>query len=450
MSSLKKILLLLAIVTFCFASNTKANQVDDTFSLQNLINKAIGKLTLEKREYSISSTINLKSGITIIGNGATFKKVSKGKPFYILQINNINNVTISDLNITGDRHEISNSDLSIYMADYGINMLNSSNITFSNMKFSELVSSGIRIHDVHNLYISNCKFENIGLSTQKSAPKGYNYDCIFIGGDTLSDSVTIQHCIFRNIGYNNSDMKYGNDADGVQVLMRKGAKANNFDIKFNTFDGVSARGIKIQSGSNIKITNNSFKNCHSATGIVMADNIQDLVFSTNTIDSCSYVLSPNSSAIFYIKNFTVENNIASNIDFFIRLSGKSTIQKANFNNNQASNIGYSFASGRFNNTNFVKNTIRNYAIGGNPSFYMAFLIAPESDTVNIQNNTISGSAKKSTIVYFQGNPINTRIQKNNFHLLSPNKLDESNFVHFSGKAPEKSISGNVFTKSDKD
>lgn len=413
--------------------------VDDTDAIQAAIDASTGTLVFEKGIYLITKKLVLKSNLTIEGKGAIIR-IPNNTNFHVFYASGQENLTINNLNFVGNRRSMTKDALKKGLPYYTISLSNCQTVQLSNLSFKEQFTTCVKLHDVKNVTIKKCKFENIGASTKEYDGTGlvYSYDAIFIGGYKASSNITINNCFFNKIGLeeeSNLHYKYGgkiNDADGIHLLMAKNGMLSNVNIINSIFNNCSARGIKVQSGTNLIINNNQFNNCRVAIGMPAIHVLDDITITKNNINSCMNAIAPNGggSATSIINHLNIKKNKASNIKDFIRTHGKSSVVNSIISNNEVRNVGLYFASGLFKNVVFENNQIIDYAIQENKSFYMAFLIWDHSENVEIINNTISTTAITHCAIYNQRG-VKDCIIKGNIINIPNNKSSKAYIIHFS-------------------
>ena len=392
---------------------------DDTYAIQRAINVATANVYLDSKVYLLGSELKLKSGISLVGNGATLK-LKKGVKATVIKIVNCRDVKIVDLTIEGQKKD------PITKSTTGrdrnlVNCMNSSDITIGNVIFRDHNYTACRFSDVANLVVRNSTFSNIGSRTSRKEFPFYSYDGIFIGGYSVSRNITIENCKFNNIGFSAEESEVPNDGDGIQIQSAIQGSVTDVVIKGNIFSKCSARAIKLQTGDRVAIDNNEFRDGSKGVGMTMVHDLNDIEITSNKFENISYVLSTNHKKI--ASDILIKGNDVQDCRFFFRGSGGSILAHSTIESNKVSNIGYCFIDAILQNLLIENNTIVGYAMANDKSYHMALLIAGDSKNLQIIDNEIEATKETRTAIYLQSKIRNAKIEGNEFRVLEGANTD---------------------------
>jgi hypothetical protein len=369
------------------------------------------KIYLKEGGFIVDEPIILDSKSRLIGNN-TILIPSKDHPYPLIKINNSHDIVIDNVQI--ECPELKNIDEKIYLQKgnykYGIEIKLSSDIEIVDCSFENLIGTGLKVLDSKEINISHSTFKNIGLSTYKGI--GYSYDGIYLGGKSYVKNIKIDSCLFENIGmsFPSGTDPWPNDGDGIHILTP--GIAQNISITNCYFNKCSARGVKIQSGQNVSITNNVFKGGKNAVGMPMLKSINNIKIDSNQIFGTLIPFSTNKSVKYeYAVDLQITNNTIDSCLYFFRTDGTSNVRNGIIKNNIIGTTGYFVLSGRFYDSEISNNRITKFATAGHYSWKMAFLLLKESENVTIKNN-VFGSIRKGTRI-LDNRSINNIIIKNN-------------------------------------
>lgn len=392
---MRKLIIIAAVLTL-----SACHAVKEIDCVENLIRKSDGNtIILKKGNFRITKSLILNSGTNIQGKN-TCIQISPSDVFPLISFIDVSNVTLKNVKFYGVKLNGEVDDQFLRKANYDnlLQIKDSRNITIENCAFSNHSGTCVKLHDSENVKIDKCSFENIGVSTFKNLP--YSYDGIFIGAVNKTDGVTISNSSFKNIGYSfpKGNPPWPNDGDGVHI--QGIGSINNITINNCRFEGCSSRAVKIQSGSNIKISNNLINRGWSAVILAMISSVKNVQIKNNTITNVRITVgtdTPFESQ--YVENLEIINNTVDTCYHFFRTSGYSNVSNAKITNNKVGESGTFFVSGRFKNTVIANNIVEKFATKDDPSYIMGFIMSPESDKVKIQNNTLHGESDRSYLIY---------------------------------------------------
>ncbi|MCC7149990.1 MAG: hypothetical protein IT216_12290 [Saprospiraceae bacterium] len=393
--------------------------ISDSVFIQDLINNSGGKVMIPKGTYYIDKTILVASGVEINGNNSVFILTSTEESIFACL--NIHNTTIRNLTLSGIKGKYSLAAYTHKMEKPLIVVESCKNLTFNQIEFKNHCFTGLKIRNSKLLNVYKCSFNDLG----EDYPNGlagflYSYDGIYFNceNEGLCEDITIKACEFQNIG--SRDFNYmapqvsTNDGDGIHFQSKNVNKVKNILIENCSFQNCSRRGIKIQAGNKIKIKSNVFKECMSAVGIVTESEISNLQIEDNIFDSCNIAIATNHS--FGVSNVEIISNGFTNLNFCIRTSGSSFLDNCKIKDNVANNINTCFFDGIMKNSSFIENKIRNFAVGGDKSYYMALLLALGSENVIIDKNLLSTDFSSISCIYIQEGVRQVTIINNTFEL----------------------------------
>lgn len=234
---------------------------DDSVAIKNAID--YGKnVNFGNKTYLCNVSI-YNSDINITGKNTILKtKLETNAPilgFYGTENAPLKNITITNINLNGDKENITlNTDCHGLVFHY-IDTINLNNIDIYNIYRSSLLFANSR-----NINVNNYKAYNSGVSTAKmgcsmvemysSINANFNdiiFDTYFGEGFLIRKS--------RNINVNNfkasNDTRSGNNAFTTDDCFE--LKLNNFNI-----DNINHQGVEINSTENFIITNGKITNCY--------------------------------------------------------------------------------------------------------------------------------------------------------------------------------------------
>ncbi len=413
------------------------DNIDDTDAIQKAILASNGQpIVFDNKKYLVTKTITFKSNTKLIGNGAIIKVPPKSG-FHIFRIEGVENIEFSNFQFIGNKDSYSFDDIDRFRAYYAFRINQVKGLRFHKVIFEKQPTSCLQMTDVLDVKIDSCVFKNIGLSTSEWVKKVYSYDAIFIGGNKKSANISIRNSTFSHIGQYEGVDRYSNDGDGIQILDTATGNTENVKIENCVFKECSARGIKIQSGNNFEIKNNTFEYCGSGVGMPTVKPIKDISIHHNQFLNSRFALASNSGAPVGVNQLEVYENKVENAREFLRTSGNSFVENSHFYNNSVNGLDLYFISGKFKNTTFEKNIIKEFGRVEDPSFYMAFLIWDGSENVKILKNEIATSAKTHCAIYLQKGVSQCTIEDNELDI--PNKTgQEKHLFHYKESLDTKS------------
>jgi pectate lyase len=357
-------------------------------------------LFIMKDIIEIKKPIILKNNMVLDGKNSLVIRAN-GYHGSVIDIRNSNNVAVKNLTIKNHFiTDIRNNDsLKILNFENAININGSNNIIIQDCNFTKIYGTGIKLLDSKNVIIKNCSFDSIGVRTISGAT--YSYDGVFIGGRDKTELITIDCCKFSNIGNIVINKHSNNDADGIHLLMLQNGTLSNVIINNCVFENIDSRGVKIQSGREISITNSKFINCRSSCMMPMNQTIENILIKNNYIIDCTMPFGTNSPLNNPINAHSLQiiNNKINKCDHFFRTNGSSTIINGLIKENVVDEVERFFVSGRFIDTKIINNIIKAYATKSDPSWNMSILLLEDSDNVVIEGNKISNpmESKRSIV-----------------------------------------------------
>jgi hypothetical protein len=409
-NNLSKFICLTTCLSFLFA----CTNIKVVTSLDEITQKRINNtFLLKKGKYLFQGTILVPSNTQIIGNKTTLL-ISKNTKFPIFAINSAKDVTIQNLVFQGEKLKADTNAATLlkYNYQFTIETNNAENVLFKKCAFSNTYGTVIHISDTKNTIIDKCNFKDIGITTQGDG--NYSYDAIIIGGYKHTENIEVKNCTFENIGTNfpRKNPLWANDGDGVHIQSHQIIR--NINIHHNQFTRCAARGVKLQSGEQIKIFQNQFEECGSAVNLALATDVSDVTIDNNNLKKCRLSFGTDCGGGIYkrkVNNLNITNNTVDSCLHFMRTSGYSTIYNSTISGNKVQNTGTFFFEGRIINGTIQDNVVENYATANDKSNTHIIYISPESDNLNIQNNSFQKSKfATKTIENFSKNKI--LIEKN--------------------------------------
>jgi hypothetical protein len=356
----------------------------------------VNDIVFELNESTIlSNPIILTNNQKIIGNNATLI-VSDDCPT-ALSISGVNNVKISNLNIkyVSKVKNSSKENQEQFNRKKVISIINASNIIIDSLTIEDIPYRAIRIEGSSHIQVLNSQFSNIGEPIIDRAI--YSADGIFVGGRMNVNNVLIKNCNFTEMGGKDWSDETHNDADGIHL--QSTADLFNVVIDSCTFIRNASRGVKVQSGNDITVSNSKFIDCLSGVTAPMANPVSNLKINSNKFINCKFPVGSNSIDSITLTSVIINNNYVLNCENFFRTNGKSSVEKFEFSNNIVENINTVFMNGRFKDGVVKKNIINRFATINNPSLNMAVLLAPESENIRfISNNFIKSDVSNRLFV----------------------------------------------------
>lgn len=395
---------------------------------------------IPKGMYMMNSPLSVPSNFIIMGQkGETFILRGKNNLDHQLVVRGKSNVDIKNIGFIGNKINMIDILPKLYRSySYAAFIKESKYVKFENVTFSNLLSTGIRIANSDDIEIMYCDLSNIGLDTgiPSSRAKKYSYNGILITADSTktTERITIVGSNFVNIGLSMESkesvrgLNYHNDGDGIQIS-KKGL-VNKIVINDCRFDGCGRRGIKIQTGKNISISNNIFLNSRTAIGLPMNSWVEDVVIKKNIINNCVSAILPNSSGIGKgIKNFKIDDNVVSNVNYFLYTAGTSfvtgnigvddsepSIFYSTIKNNRITGLSNYFILGDLRNTLLSNNKIFNFKINSNNNRKRALITFKNGSSRVVLQRNIFRSKK------FKNKLVEVRKKANNIYFMDNNKV----------------------------
>jgi len=337
-----------------------------------------GKVLLLEGTFNISSTIQLKTGVSLVGMGWATKIISDGFSGNNINIEQVSDVLIRDIYMDGGQPtttggyqqiRISNSSRvkleNLYLKDppgWHITIGNNSSlvkvdgITFSS---SDSLQDGVHIRASHDITVSNLQGQTgddfIGITVTSAQPYDtYNINISDIQGTTINGSLLTIACDTADatndiysincvnlVGMNNA-------VAGVKIDMDNNRTARDIKIKNLQVINPGQYGIRILGAGNVErlsISGLTIKNPGYQGIFVEASNsISDLQISDFTIEDtgtyASIVVIPPTN------NITISNGIIRNSGTIeVRNASNLTLSKVTSINPQGVNTVFLGASG---------------------------------------------------------------------------------------------------------
>jgi hypothetical protein len=368
-------------------------------SFDSIIEKRSNKTYILKQgRFKVNRPFLIPSGIKLVGNNTTIL-IDNSHPFPIFQLMNVKKVEISNLTIEGKPLVYTDNKDYLQKVNYFhvVNIINCYDIALKEIEFINIEGTGIKALDAEKIKIEKCSFTNFGHSSFKDV--GYSSDGIYLGGDRLIKNISIDSCIFNNIGmsFPQGNYPWPNDGDGIQILTSGYAK--DISITNSEFYKCSARAIKIQSGNNVLVDNNTMTNCGSAVSMPMRDSMSDIIITNNVLNNMIIAFgSDKGGDTSFITNLIIKNNIVDSCKHFFRTSGYSNVRNGYIKNNIIGKVGQFVISGRFFNYHITGNTVEGFATENHPDWNMALLMSPESENVTIEGNRFGGNTRNKVLI----------------------------------------------------
>lgn len=377
-------------------------------SLERILSSGLDTIRIGAGKMFIDRTITLPSNTIIIGSKNTIIQYDQSQNYHLFRSGNTSNILIKDLTIRPINKHITKSHNQGY---YAFKLLNVSGLVMDNIIFEDNLNTAVAIFDAEDARFSNCTFKNMGADTKG---KSYSYDGIFIGAyNTGTNGVIIDRCRFENIGTNQGNVSFSNDGDGIQTYTKK-SFIKNISISNCTFSAIGRRGIKIQSGSKIKIQDNTFENCKIALGISMASSTQDVFFRNNLVSKGTQGINTNSTKNkpCSVMNFQIVNNEFTDLYGGIRTSGTSSINNASILSNKSSKLKAYFFDGKISNSEISNNTIKDFQIDSKLKVKSSMFLWNGSENNSITSNIFQSSKEGVLDIYLYKNTKGIMVDKN--------------------------------------
>lgn len=237
-------------------------------------------------DISLNEIMYLPSNCRIIGKGNVTLTTNQNAIFVtgklnVTAYNGTKNVIIDGITFDGQNEDT--APLTI------IGLAHAQNITITNCTFKNLhIWHMIEINASKNIIVNNCRFENYGLSGTQCTeaiqidamtdstvfPWGGSYD------NTPCDNITIENCVFENIG------KPSEAGNGVVKAIgnhtfKQGVLHDKIKIIGNKFENVGW-AIYLRDCVNVMINNNISKNTHCFFRTeTVENNLSDFIITNN-------------------------------------------------------------------------------------------------------------------------------------------------------------------------
>ena len=370
--------------------------------------------------YILSSTLQLASGVTLDGRGATIQ-VEDFEGHGIL-INAASGVTIRNVTMVGFQR-----DPEVAGATFGdvprflVYSPQAQGLDILNSTFRDHVFSALSLRDQTDLNVEGCQFLNIGMDVSQAAYPRYSFDAIFVGAYGSTRRVNIRDCFFRDIPattrrYFLND--YKPDGDGVQVFEFVGGTVDSVAIEACAFHRMGRRGVKWQGGDRLTVRRCTFTDSGGGVGFIPPDDdyIHDVLIEDNDFSSLETAVWSNCAVDGAAEGVTFTNNRLVKCRHSIRTFGLGTFANSTFSQNTASGLERTFATVKGSNLTFRSNTCTGWANEGSPSYYMGFLIVSGSSDVAIERNVLDTREPRTTAVYAQANTANVTVANNTWRV----------------------------------
>lgn len=343
--------------------------------------------------FKIDKPIVIEDDVTIIADSTTLL-ISEQCPIAI-NLRGSRDITIIGLTIQYEKKPKQSSRTKLEHYNYlkAIDIFRSSRISLKGVHLYDMPYKGIRIEGSKDIIIEDCLFENLGLALIDNSR--YSVDGIFIGGKENVENVRVLNCDFQNIG-NYDKGKSHQDADGIHL--QSTTNLSKVTIENCMFYNCGTRGIKIQSGEDIEITNSSFELCKSAISASMAHPVNRLNIENNIITNCFYPFGSNSIQPLVLSNLKIRDNTIDKCENFFRTNGKSDVNEFEIVGNKVQEISTSFMIGRFTNGIIKSNVVEKYATSKNKSLNMAILLSPECKNIEIIENDFGKTSNTDRVI----------------------------------------------------
>ena len=382
-----------------------------------------GAIIYITKSIALNEIMNLPSNCRIIGKGNPVLTTNQNAIFItgklnVTGYNGTKNVIIDGIVFDGQNEDTQALTL--------VGLAHAENITITNCIFKNLhIWHMLEINGSKDIFVNKCRFENYGLSGTQSTeaiqidsmtdstvfPWGGIYD------NTTCDNVTIENCVFENIG---KPLEAGNGlikAIGNHTF-KVGVTHNKIKIIGNRFENV-AWAVYLRDCNNVMVHNNISKNTHCLFRTETVDNsLTDFIITNNNhigtltgsydnmLDGRFIMIQhQGNTGTQTVKNITIDNNTIYNV------TGHAIGMTANYVKISNNYI-----------TNFGRNGIYLYG-GNNGSIY--------SNTIDTPNNTgyygikAGGNAANGTNkIVISNNVSSIKVDNNNAKILVCNNVGD--------------------------
>lgn len=389
--------------------DNKSVVVYSEVQLINALSKNYREIVVGVDQINLTKTIYIPSNTTLDGRNVTFY-YEQGAVYNKLVSNNTVNVELRNINFSPRKKEKYNNHNQGY---YPIKLSNVTQAKLCSLNFTNTINTCIGLFDCHDFVVTDCVFQDIGLNTGKNI--NYSYDGVFIGAYTKgSKDIRISNCVFTNIGMVENQEHYKNDGDGIQMYS-KSSTIDNIIIEDCFFENISRRGIKIQSGSNYTIRNNSFESNKMAIGVAMESSTYGIVIENNVIQSCIQGIFTNSyhGNPCFSDSLVVKRNKFYDLSGVIRTSGSSSIVNGIINGNIVDTVKSYFFEGRLSSSEMSDNTISHFQYKPVENSTVAAVYLWNGSKQNIiSNNSFVQDSTSYFDIYLYPNSIRNEIIQN--------------------------------------
>lgn len=417
----------------------------DILSLERLAAAANGEIRLEKRVYTLTRTWHLPSDIRLVGNGATLQ-MSPGTEGNLLAITDGSDVVLEDLTLRGYLGEALTASTS-GIDRFLLRIQRSERIRLRDVRVLEHQYTAVHCSDVRELTVTDCTFSQLGLPTAYDRYPLYSYDGIFIGGYRRSGQILIEGCTFDRIGTHEvyTTNTVGDDGDGIHLQTPKSGVLSNVTVRNCIFNACSARGIKVQSGSHLQLNRNVFTNCRAGIELSMANPVSDISIRNNTFSKGYHAWGTN-GADMIATGVTFADNRMSKLDHVYRSSGGSVLANSIIADNVAEELQRYFVDGIFRSCRIENNTVRQFGLAEDKSYYMAVMIADGSEGVVLDRNILHTRAKTATAIYIKPGTKNITLEDNDI-LLPAGKLSTAYGIYCPNRPSAEFLSKNTIKQA---
>jgi len=388
--------------------------------LQKIIDNSKNTIYLGAGTIYLDKPIYLRSNTHIVGE---YTKITfdQSQNINFIRANNQSNISLKNLVIQPKNKIWKEGHNPGY---HSIKMLNVSGFRMENVEFKDQLNTPVVLYDVKDVLINNCTFANIGTETKG---RKYSYDGIFLGAyNEGTKGVVISDCQFSYIGTNESKIEFSNDGDGIQIYT-KSSTIDKVQISNCRFENISRRGIKLQSGSNIQMLNNTFNYCKIALGISMENSTSGILFDKNIIKNGDQGININSrkDKPCEVNDFKVKKNTFSKLYGVLRTSGTSSIKNGELSNNIIKSIETYVFSGKISHTQITKNRIEDFQIKPIEKSNAAIYIWNGSNNTIISENEFFSENENVLDVYLYINTSNITVEKNKSFLSKRSRITKT-------------------------